>query len=243
MVTPERAGMRQSAGFRGLVASLPIVTGYLPVAFSFGLAALQAGLPASTAMLISALVFAGGSQFVMVGLLSGGGGLLTVLPTVMLMNARHLLYGAPVAALLPTGQPRPPAPALAFGLTDEVFATAISQLPQVGPADRARWLIGLQLGAYAGWLAGTASGLAMGVQLVAQLPLLADMLAFVLPGLFLALMLGLGAGWLVPASCAVVVTCLLLPRLPGAVVVPLAMLAGAAAGACVQRKEGSGVVA
>lgn len=239
MAAPEHAVAFERPIWRGLVASLPIITGYLPVAFSFGVAALQAGLPASTAMLISALVFAGGSQFVMVGLLSGGGGLLTVLPTVLLMNARHLLYGAPVAALLPAGRPRPLAPALAFGLTDEVFATAISSLPLVPAAQRARWMIGLQLGAYAGWLAGTASGLAMGAQLVAQLPLLSGMLAFVLPGLFLALLLSLGGQWVLPATCAVFVTCLLLPRWPGPVVVPLAMLAGAAAGACMRRPGAS----
>ena len=51
---------------RGLGDSLAIAAGYVPVAFSFGLAAVQVGLGAPWAVAISAIVFAGASQFVLV---------------------------------------------------------------------------------------------------------------------------------------------------------------------------------
>lgn len=115
------------AFFKGLLASLAIAIGYLPIAFSFGLAALQAGLEPGTTVLVSAVVFAGASQFVLIALLSSGAGLISVLPTVTLMNARHLFYGPALLGKL-DGHARLPAPLLSFGLTDEVFATAMGKL-------------------------------------------------------------------------------------------------------------------
>ncbi|WP_435338026.1 AzlC family ABC transporter permease, partial [Acinetobacter sp. LH3_13] len=64
----------------GLTASLSVATGYLPIAFSFGVAAVQAGLAPSIAVLASVLVYAGASQFLLISLLASGAGLWTALP-------------------------------------------------------------------------------------------------------------------------------------------------------------------
>lgn len=177
--------------FRGLSASLSVVAGYLPIAFSFGVAAVQAGLDPRLAVLASVLVYAGASQFLLISLLTSGAGVWTVLPTVALMNARHLLYGPALQAML--GPPQGMASGwLAFGLTDEVFATAMGKLPAVAQADREPWFLGLQLGAYAAWVGGTAIGVAL-VGVVGQWPPAARAaLDFVLPALFFALLLESG---------------------------------------------------
>ena len=50
-------------------------------------------MPFWTAPLLSALVFAGSVEFLMVGMVSGGAPLASIALTVFLVNARHLVYG------------------------------------------------------------------------------------------------------------------------------------------------------
>ncbi|MCX7890174.1 MAG: AzlC family ABC transporter permease, partial [Rhodobacteraceae bacterium] len=56
----------------GLAAALPIALGYLPIAFSFGVAATRAGLTAAEATALSLLVYAGASQFLALAFLGSG---------------------------------------------------------------------------------------------------------------------------------------------------------------------------
>src|SRR5690625_158978 len=98
----------------GLLTSLSIAAGYLPIAFSFGLAALQAGLSPFITILTSVVVYAGASQFVLITLMASGAGWLTAVPTVLLMNARHLFYGPALLNRLPSDAHQLPAPLLAY---------------------------------------------------------------------------------------------------------------------------------
>ncbi|MFZ5487998.1 MAG: AzlC family ABC transporter permease [Pseudomonadota bacterium] len=218
---PQCAGAARRADLRtsqvrpftqGLFASLSIGAGYLPVAFSFGLAALQAQLSPPVALLVSVLVYAGASQFALVALVAAGGSLLSVVATVALMNVRHVFYGPVILGKL-RGDAHPgsgaadgagqtsgaqglgvPLPLLAFGLTDEVFARAVGGLPAVPLAGRPYWFAGLELGAYASWLLGTALGATLGQQMLAQSVFLREVLAFILPALFFALLLEIMPG-------------------------------------------------
>lgn len=212
----------------GIAASFSIVIGYLPIAFSFGVAAVQAGLDPRIAMLTSLLVYAGASQFLLISLLTSGAGLWTALPTVLLMNARHVLYG-PALATQTSGQRSTFAtPWLAFGLTDEVFATAMSKIVQIAPERRDPWLFGLQLGAYGAWVGGTAIGVTF-VREVDRWPeALRDGLAFVLPALFFALLLETGIRrWYVPVFVAAGTALVLGFILASHYALALAILAGA----------------
>lgn len=195
---------RSRAMLAGLTASFSVVAGYLPIAFSFGVAAVQAGLEPFIAVLASVLVYAGASQFLLVSLLASGAGLWTVLPTVALMNARHLLYGPALQAVLGPNQGMA-TPWLAFGLTDEVFATATSKMPAVAQADRESWFLGLQLGAYAAWVGGTVVGVLLVGEVGGWPPAVREGLAFVLPALFFALVLESGVlRWWRPVLAALV---------------------------------------
>lgn len=178
----------RGAWWAGVVASLPIALGYLPVALAFGAAARAAGLDSGDAALISATVFAGASQFALVGLLGAGGPPAVAVLAALALNVRHVLYG-PVLAPWLRGCSRAWRALLAFGLTDEVFAAAAARLPQVPEADRPRWTLGLVTGAYASWVGGTWLGAAGGSLLLASLPGVGEALAFALPVLFLVLLL------------------------------------------------------
>jgi len=218
------------SGFAGgLLASLSIAAGYVPVAISFGLVGVQAGLSPLAAVLVSALVFAGASQFVLVSLLASGAGFAGALLTVLLMNARHVFYGPALARKLPRGpSSRWSSAWLAAGLTDEVFATALARLDRVPERRREVWYLGLQLGAYAAWVGGTAVGAVSGAQF-ARLPALAQhAIGFVLPALFMALLLELAArDDFIVALAAVAVTLLALQIWPAYQAIPIGMVVGA----------------
>ncbi|MDR2127889.1 MAG: AzlC family ABC transporter permease [Burkholderiaceae bacterium] len=221
------AGVQALVG--GVCASFSIVLGYLPIAFSFGVAAVQAGLAPGMAVLASLLVYAGASQFLLVSLLASGAGLWTAIPTVLLMNARHVLYGPAMAAQLPRQRPHAvPVPCLAFGLTDEVFATAMSKMHTVGEGAREHWLFGLQIGAYAAWVGGTFVGVLFVAQVDGWPAAVREGLSFVLPALFFSLLLESGPRhWWRPIVVAAITAAVLLCVLPGYHALALAILAGA----------------
>lgn len=173
----------------GLRDSLSIALGYIPVAVSFGLAAIYAGMTPLFALLTSLLVYAGASQFILVSLVLAGGSPLSIIGIVLLMNLRHLFYGPSVLARMQLVQRRLPMAVLAAGLTDEVFATAMARLPKKPVQEREYWYAGLQLGAYLSWVGGTFLGAWFGQDWLEQSPLLAQTLGFVLPALFFALLL------------------------------------------------------
>lgn len=216
------------AFLRGLVSSLSVAAGYLPIAFSFGLAALQAGLPPFVTILTSVVVYAGASQFVLITLMTSGAGWLTAVPTVLLMNARHLFYGPALLSRLAHHDKSMPPPLLAYGLTDEVFATALSKLDDIEPASREAWYVGLQAGAYASWVGGTILGVTLSSSFQNPPVFVEAALSFILPGLFFALLLESGIMRAIRTiAVTAITTTLLILLLPSYHALALGMLAGA----------------
>lgn len=212
---------------RGLGDSASIGAGYLPIAVSFGLTALEAGLSPLAAVLASLVVFAGASQFVLAALIGSGGGIAATVATVLLINARHLFYGPAVLDRLPQ-RLRLPLPVLAFGLTDEVMAAAVARLDRVAAEQREVWLLGLWLGAYLAWAGGTLIGVAAAGEVPADWTWLREAFAFILPALFLSLLLDVGLrthAWTIAVSAAAAAG--LLAVLPGHLALVGAMLLGA----------------
>ena len=215
------------AFMRGMRDSLAVMVGYLPMAISFGIAALQAGIAPYMAVLISIMAYTGAGQFVMVALLGSGASAWSIVTSVLLMNIRHLFYGPSLLPRLTVAGRRWPLPLLAAGLTDEVFATAMGNMERVPATQRENWYLGLQLGSYTAWVGGTAVGALLGQQIGQQAQWLQTTLNFVLPALFFALLLELLAHsrWQAVAT-AMLATGLLLCLLP----THWAMLGGMAAG-------------
>ena len=111
--------------------------GLVPFALVLGALAAAKGLSPLEVMLMSGLVFAGGSQFVAVELWRDPAPLGVLALMALLVNSRHLLMGAALAPRTPHWYGRA-WPALFF-MADEVWALA---LRRAGSAARWRWPTG-----------------------------------------------------------------------------------------------------
>jgi 4-azaleucine resistance transporter AzlC len=214
----------------GLIASLPVALGYFPIAFSFGVAATRAGFSAVEAFALSLIIYAGASQFLALALLASGAPVLVSAFTLIAMNLRHVLYGPALMKAAGRDASTRHAWAWAFGLTDEVFGQALGALAR-GQRFSENYMFGLGLGAYASWLAGTAAGAVAGGGALDGWPALSAGLGFMLPALFLALLLSIMTRRQLPviavAGVATVAGTLAISATSG---ILLGMLAGAATG-------------
>lgn len=174
----------------GLTASLPIAMGYFPIAFSFGVAATRAGYSGVEAFAISLIIYAGASQFLALALLTSGAPVLVSAVTLIAMNLRHVLYGPALMRAAGKEASTRQAWVWAFGLTDEVFGQALGALAR-GQRFSESYMFGLGIGAYASWLAGTAMGAVAGGGALEGWPAVSAGLGFMLPALFLALLLSI----------------------------------------------------
>jgi 4-azaleucine resistance transporter AzlC len=132
------------------------------VGLSFGAIATAAGLPLSQIMVMSAFVYAGGAQFLAVGLVSAGGTALAIVLAGLLLNARHLPFGLAIGNET-LGEARWRRIVGSHILTDESVAFALAQDDAVRRR-RAFWLTGAAL--YVTWnissTVGAIAGSALG---------------------------------------------------------------------------------
>jgi len=92
--------VKQRSFLTGIKTGLPVAFGCLPIAVAFGLLAKANGLNILAATGMSALVFAGASQFVAINLLATGAGTGEIILTTFLLNIRHFLMSAALAPRL-----------------------------------------------------------------------------------------------------------------------------------------------
>jgi len=170
---------------RGVRAALPIAVAYLPVAFAIGAASSRLGFSLLESALWSMTMYSGANQALMLSSITSGVPLLVVTILCIAGSLRHILYGlalrrrisaAPLARIV-----------FAFGLTDEVFATAATAEGSRDQALKGPWLVSLAVTVLVVWILGTALGNAAGDVLQARSPGLAEALDFALPALFSAL--------------------------------------------------------
>ncbi|GAA1835379.1 AzlC family ABC transporter permease [Luedemannella flava] len=163
------------------VAALGLAAGF--VGLSFGAIAVASGLPGWAVVAMSTLVFAGGSQFMAVGMIAAGNPVAAVLGG-LLLNARHFPFGMAVADVL--GARWRNRLVGSHLMIDESVAFALAQ-PDERLRRQAYWMTGLTL--FVCWNTGTVAGLALGnavgdpatIGLDAAFP--AGLLALILPGL------------------------------------------------------------
>jgi predicted branched-subunit amino acid permease len=150
--------------------------------------------------------------------------------TLVAMNLRHVLYGPALMKAAGRDASTRHAWAWAFGLTDEVFGQALGALAR-GQRFSEGYMAGLGLGAYAAWLAGTALGALTGGGTLDRWPAISAGLGFMLPALFLALLLSIMTRRQLPviavAALATVAGTLALSATSG---ILLGILAGSLAG-------------
>ncbi|WP_110686780.1 AzlC family ABC transporter permease [Salinicola aestuarinus] len=217
---------RHSGVLRGVREAIPLLGGYLPVSISFGLIAIQSGFTTWEAVAISAFIYAGASQFLFVGMITAGAPLWLVVAMTLLINVRHVVYGPNLAGLLPRSRHWP---WLMHGLTDQVFALALTRLPQLEARTRFSWFIGATLLAWAAWILGTAIGATAGEAVTRRWPLLGEIMPFALPALFFAMVVPrfTDRRWAFALSCTMAVALLLTLGGLSNVAIPLAAACGA----------------
>ena len=142
--------------------TIPMLVGASPFGLIFGTLAIASGLPVWLTLGLSALVFAGSSQFVAVSLIGSGAALPVIWLTTFVVNLRHALYSA---TLLPYARALPARWrwALAFWLTDETFAVVENQLRhRASLNDGAHYWLGSSLAMYFNWQLWTIAGVLLG---------------------------------------------------------------------------------
>lgn len=185
---------------------------------SFGAIAVAAHIPVWLVCAMSLLVFAGGSQFMVVGIVAAGGSPIAAVVAGLLLNARHLPFGLAIGDVL--GQRLAGRIIGSHILIDESVAFAMAQGDRK-KAKAAFWTCGLAL--FLTWNTGTLVGALIG-QVIgdpnrfgmdAAFP--AAMLALILPALKDRVTLRVA---LLGAAIAVATT----PFLPAGIPVVLAAL-------------------
>lgn len=186
----------------GMTSALPIVIGYIPIGFAYGVLANKAGLSMLNTLLMSIIVYAGSSQFIAVGLFAAGAPLLSVIATTFVVNLRHLLMSASIAPRL-QGWRKPALAWFAFELTDESFGLHSAHFTTHTP-DKL-WVFAVNLTAQVSWVAGSWLGAAFG-QLISDVRPFA--LDYALPAMFIALLVMQlrGANTLIVAAAAGIIS-------------------------------------
>lgn len=144
----------------GLIAAIPIVVGYFPVAMAFGLLSKTVELSLLDSCLFSFIVFAGASQFMALDLIKAGISFWDIILATFLLNLRHFMMSASLAVRLKEIK-KGWLPFVAFGITDESFAVASLKEGQLNLS----YILTLQTAAYLAWAAGTFTGYLIGTAL------------------------------------------------------------------------------
>lgn len=166
----------------GVVRAVPIVLGYIPIGFAYGVLAQQAGLSVTNTLLMSVMVYAGSSQLVAVGLFAQGTPALSIVITTFIVNLRHMLFSAALSPYLKQWGKGALA-AFAYELTDETFALHSVLFSRKVPPKST--VLAINVTAQLSWILGTGLGIVAGRYVTDVRPLALD---FTLPAMFIALL-------------------------------------------------------
>ena len=192
----------------------PLTVAVLPWGVLVGSLAIDAGFTLWESQAMSAILFAGAAQLVVVGMLSSGTGLLALLITVFFITSRHLLYSVSMRRRI---SPLPLRWRLALGflLTDELFAFCSSmagcsekkpsEKPTASETNFDRWFVlGAGLSFYIIWNLATLAGILLGN----HFPQMGAWgLEFAVAATFIAIVVPQVTGW--PVAISVIVALLL----------------------------------
>lgn len=140
-------------------ATIPVLTGYIPLGMAYGFLMASIGYGPLWALGMSMVVFGGSIEYMAVTLLTSAFAPVQAFLIAVMINARHIFYGL---ALLDKyhglGRARP---FLIFALTDETFSL-VSTLEPPETVERRDFYLWISLLDYCYWLAGSLLGAALG---------------------------------------------------------------------------------
>jgi 4-azaleucine resistance transporter AzlC len=171
---------------------VPIVIGLTVIGFFFGVSARAAGLTWAETGLMSALVYAGPSQFVAIGLLEQGAVLSSIVLTTFIVNLRYVLYATSL------GQHYRDRSVgwlslIGFGLVDAAYALSIADcIKNPNHPRKDLYYLGATLLIFVTWIPASM----VGSVLITALPELAGLgLEFINPAVYIAILVPLMKGW------------------------------------------------
>lgn len=139
----------------GMKDGLPIFIGYIPISITFGMIAVQGGFNLWQTLLMSALVFAGASQFMAVNMVVMGASSVEIVIATFILNLRHFILNLSIMNEW-QHMPKKWRSLLSFGITDETYSVLTMKEKKVKPEPY--YMTGLIGMAYCSWLLGTALG-------------------------------------------------------------------------------------
>lgn len=160
----------------------PLMLGVAPFGIVAGISAVDAGLSLGQAVGMSVIVFAGASQLAALELLNGNAPLAVVVLTAVVINLRLLMYSASIAPYFQPFSSRLKA-GLAYVLTDQAYALAVSRYRTAEETDRVGYYLGAALTLWVVWQVTTAIGAVAQAGIPEALAL-----EFTVPLVFLALL-------------------------------------------------------
>lgn len=145
-----------SAAFK---ASIPVLLGYGTLGLAFGFTLVAAGLPWWMSPVMALFIYAGAAQFMGIGLITGGAGLVEIALLTLLLNGRHAVYGLSMLERYRSADGWKPY--LIFGLTDETYGLLTTVEP---PAhlEQARFYAAVTALNQSYWVLGCTAGSLLG---------------------------------------------------------------------------------
>jgi 4-azaleucine resistance transporter AzlC len=188
-MVPQQMDIQNSKGpfIAAVKYSFPVLLGYAAIGIAFGLLLVDAGYPWWMSLIMSVTMYAGAGQYIAVGLFAAGAGLWEAALVQLVVNARHMAYGATMFKRFNAAGPYKWY--LIFSLSDETFAL-LSSLPDEGEQDSqsrrtfSRFMFLVALLDHLYWIAGGVIGALLGT----FIPFEVQGISFALTALFVALM-------------------------------------------------------
>lgn len=165
---------------RGMTHGIPIALGYFSVSFGFGIVAVQSGLKAIEAVIISLTNLTSAGQAMGVAVIAAGGSLFEMAATQFVINLRYALMAISLSQKLDKSFTTPHRLLAAYGITDEIFAVAAAQDCKIVP----QYMYGMISVAALGWVGGTFAGSVANMLLPAALT---AAMGIMLYGMFIAI--------------------------------------------------------
>jgi len=165
MATTNTASIKLREFLNGVKGELPILLGVAPFGMIYGVLATDAGLSTLDAQAMSAVVFAGSAQFMLVQLINLGTPALVLILSGFIINLRHALYSASVAPYTRHLSPLWKV-ILSYMLTDEAYAVVIMHYQKDDQSEYKHWyFLGAGLTLWTCWQICTAAGIFLGAQI------------------------------------------------------------------------------
>lgn len=170
---PGESGFKEGMRVAGILC-----IGFIVMGMGVGVLVASVGLPWWVAPALSAVVYAGSVEFLLVGLIVSTAPLSLVASTTLLMNARHLVYG--ISYPLHNVRGNLARAVAVYLLSDEAYAVNTAPGSEHFRGSR---IMTVALALWVCWWAGSTLGVIMGATLLSQL----KGVDFVMTGMFILL--------------------------------------------------------